>query len=97
MIDIEKIKALPDQKPQKGPNKMSKSEKSPAQEKWKKEQSRLRQFRSRWRGEVEGVCGITGFPIRRIHDRLSQSIHDRLRVVREVEQILRDVEESLGS
>lgn len=33
-----------DYKPRKGPHRMSKSEKSPAQKKWKKEQSRLRQL-----------------------------------------------------
>jgi hypothetical protein len=94
MIDLI---AIPDNKPRKGPARMSKSEKSPAQERWKKEQSRLRQFRSRWRSEVEGVCGITGLPTRRINDRLSRSVHDRLRVAREVEQILIDIEESLDT
>ena len=87
MIDIEKIKALPDEKPRKGPHRMSKSEKSPAQERWKRYHSQLRQI---------GACGITGIPTPRNNDRLSRSIHDKLRVVRRVEQILRDVEDSLG-
>lgn len=96
MIDIEKIKAIPDEKPRKGPHRMSKSEKSPAQERWRKEQSRLRQFRSELRAEIEYVYAPY-VPVKRINDRLSRSVHDRLRVVKEVEQILRDVEESLDS
>ena len=87
MIYLKKIKSIPDEKPRKGPARMGKSEKSPAQERWKRYYSQLRQI---------GACGITGIPTRRVDDRLSRSIHDKLRVVRRVEQILRDVEESLN-
>lgn len=44
MIDIEKIKALPDEKPRKGPHKMSKSVKSPAQERWRRLRSLQRRI-----------------------------------------------------
>jgi len=86
MIDIEKIKAIPDDKPRKGPARMSKSEKSPAQEKWKKYCSRLRQYRSEWLGDALFFYD-PHIPVR--------STNDRLRVAREVEQILIDIEESL--
>jgi hypothetical protein len=44
MIDIEKIKSLPDDKPRKGPARMSKSEKSPAQERWRSQRSLQRRI-----------------------------------------------------
>lgn len=39
MIDFEKIKKIPDDKPRKGPARMSKSEKSLAQERWRSQRS----------------------------------------------------------
>lgn len=44
MIDIEKIKALPEEKPRKGPHRMGKSEKSRAQEIWRAQRSLQRRI-----------------------------------------------------
>ena len=44
MIDLEKIKALPEDRPRKGPRRMGKSEKSPAQERWRAQRSLQRRI-----------------------------------------------------